>query len=89
MPAKTKAHYAGDYQRRARALRAKANANPDTRCWVCNRTKAEHGRDWVAGHIVDGQIGGPLAPECDECNSKRGAVHGNQKRSESVSPRWR
>lgn len=88
MPAKVKgAHHRGSYQYLARRVVAAANANPDTRCWRDGLTLAEHpphksGRPayWQAGHIVDGQVGGPLAPEASVCNLSEGAKYGNRLR---------
>ena len=63
----TPAHRRGSYQRDARRLTRLAYADPTTRCWRCGRTLVEHpphktGRapTWQAGHVNDGQIGGPL-----------------------------
>lgn len=73
------AHYRGDYHVRARHVRAAAYADPTTRCWRGGHTLAEaralwgtHVK-WTAGHLVDGQEGGPLAPECSHCNYGAGA----------------
>lgn len=81
-------HHAGPYARQARNLRAAANANPDTRCWRCHLTHAEyaaiHGTTaaaWQAGHVVDGQANGQLAPEHARCNHSAGASHGNRLRA--------
>lgn len=81
-------HHTGSYQARAAAVRAAANANPTTTCWRCGRTLAEHpphrnGKParWTAGHIHDGQIDGPLAPEASTCNYSAGATLGNKRRS--------
>lgn len=93
------AHHRGTYPARARALRARANADPLTRCWRCGRTLAEHpphrnGKParWTAGHLVDGQENGPLAPEASTCNYAAGAVLGNKRRSRRgqrrTSRRW-
>lgn len=86
MPAKVKPPWhRGRYHQQAAAVRRAANANPSTRCWRCGRTLAEirkakpHAR-WQAGHLVDGQVGGPLAPECSPCNTGAGAAMGNRKR---------
>jgi hypothetical protein len=73
-------HHSGSYQTQARQVRNQAYANPLTRCWQCHRTQAEHGRRWEAGHINDGQVGGALAPECEQCNRSRGATLGNRRR---------
>lgn len=76
--------YAGDYQRRARAVRARANADSATQCEYidehghrCGRTLAQHpptrsGRPprWSAGH-PDGEHGNPravLVPQVLGCN---------------------
>lgn len=88
MPAKSKAHYAGTFQVRARRIRQEAAANPATRCWRCGRTQLEHGRKWQAGHTNDGEIGGLLLAECEGCNTSRGAAMGNAKRVEPHSERW-
>lgn len=77
-----RAHYRGSYQRQARAVRAQANADPTTRCGRCGLTLAEHrdGATWDAGHVNDGQIGGPLQPEASTCNRSAGAALGNRRR---------
>ncbi len=74
------AHHRGAHQRRAKAVTTAADNDPATRCWRCHRTKAEHGRPWHAGHLNDGQVDGPLAPECEQCNTSAGARLGNQRR---------
>ena len=72
------AHHRGTHQRRAEKVVAAAKRNPLTRCWRCNRTMAEirrtkpHAR-WHGGHLVDGQIDGPLKAECSPCNLGAGA----------------
>jgi hypothetical protein len=78
--ARRPAHYRYGYDRQAATVRAAANANPATRCWQCGRTKAEHGRDWTAGHELDGVVGARLLAECAECNYTRGAQHGRDLR---------
>jgi hypothetical protein len=82
-----KPHYTGNYTRRARLLRQAANANPDTRCWRCGRTLPEHPPHrsghpprWQAGHVVDSQVNGALAPEASTCNASAGASYGNRLR---------
>ena len=81
------AHHSGGYHVHARRVREMAQANPDQRCWRCGRTLDEHkphknGKPakWTAGHVVDGQVGGPLAPEASTCNYTAGAIAGNQQR---------
>ena len=73
-------HHQGGYQAQARAVRNAANADPSTRCWRCNQTKAEHKQPWQAGHLHDGQAGGILMPECRRCNASAGATYGNNLR---------
>lgn len=74
------AHHRGSYPKRAAQVRAQANANPSTRCWQCGRTKAEHQREWTAGHVQDGVPTSPLLAECAHCNYSRGAQHGARQR---------
>jgi hypothetical protein len=79
------AHYAGSYHVQARQIRTQAYANPLTRCWRCGLTlpqihQAKPRAKWTAGHLVDGQTGGPLAPECSPCNYAAGARLRNQRR---------
>jgi hypothetical protein len=74
------AHRRHGYDARAAAVRRAAYANPNTRCWQCKRTIAEHGRKWTAGHTVDGDPFCPLLPECESCNYRRGAAMGNARR---------
>lgn len=85
------AHYRGNYHVTARAVRQAAYANPDTRCWRCGLKLQDHrphknGKParWTAGHVVDGQAGGPLAPEASTCNFRAGAVAGNAARTSST-----
>ena len=88
MPARQRDHYRGDYNRRARAVRQAAWLNPDTRCWQCGRTQAEHGRKWQAGHVIDGQANSLLRPECEPCNTSRGATRGNRMRGQGTTRDW-
>ena len=88
MPAKRNAHHRGTYFAQAAAVRARANVDPTTRCWRCGRTLAQHpphrnGKParWTAGHVHDGQIGGPLEPEASTCNYSAGATMGNRQRA--------
>lgn len=89
------AHHRGSYQVAAARVRALANANPATRCWRCGLTLAEVRTSkpqarWTAGHLNDGQVGGPLAPECSPCNYGNGAARGNRMREPQpwTSRRW-
>lgn len=81
-------HRSSSYRRRAQAVRDAANADPRTRCWVCHRTKAEHGVEWDAGHVVDGHPDSVLLPECRSCNRSKGARRGNQMRSQGTTRPW-
>ena len=79
------AHHRGSYHVQARRVRDAANRNPTTRCWRCGLTitevrKTKPRARWTAGHLVDGQAGGALAPECSPCNYSNGAAVGNAKR---------
>jgi hypothetical protein len=81
------AHYRGDYAARARAIRTAARLDPATRCHRCHLTQAEyaatHGdraATWQAGHLINGQVDGWLAPEHARCNASAGATHGNTQR---------
>lgn len=68
-----------------RAIRATANANPDTICWRCGETLEQarkhhpHTR-WTAGHLRDGDPTAGLAPEHSHCNYSAGATAGNARR---------
>jgi hypothetical protein len=94
---KTKApHHKGRYHQASRALVAAAYANPDTRCWRCDKTLAQHPNTktgnpprWSAGHVIDGQINGPLRPEVLSCNSRAGAVIGNRSPKRKKGATWR
>lgn len=92
MPAKTKgAHHRGSYQTQAKRITTAANLDPTTRCWRCRRTLADIRRTkpnarWTAGHINDGQVGGPLAPECSPCNFAAGARLTNARRAPRPNP---
>ncbi|MEZ5217867.1 MAG: hypothetical protein R2715_15080 [Ilumatobacteraceae bacterium] len=81
------------YAKRAAAVRAAAKRNPDTRCWRCGRTLAEHaphksGRAawWTAGHVNDGEVGGELRAEASTCNYSAGASYGNAQRTRTEPP---
>lgn len=72
------AHHRGTYHVQAARVRARAYANPSTRCWRCGATltqiQARRPRArWTAGHLIDGQPGGTLLPECSPCNYGAGA----------------
>lgn len=80
------AHHRGSYHVTSRRVRQAANADPTTRCWRCGLTLAERRRThpkarWTAGHVVDGQAGGTLLPECSPCNYGNGARLRHRKRT--------
>lgn len=86
-------HHRGDFDRRAKAVRIAAYADPDTRCQRCGRTLVEHpptrkGKPpaWQAGHVIDGQVDGQLGPEVQSCNASAGARLGNAKRKARRRP---
>jgi len=85
-------HYAGNYHVQARHIRDTANANPDTKCWRCGHTLADHpphknGRPpyWTAGHILDSDPNSPLAPEASTCNYQAG---GRQRHTQRTPNTW-
>ena len=94
MPAKQKgAHHRGTYHVASARVRAAAYANPLTRCWRCGRTLPEirthkPKAKWTAGHLNDGQVGGPLAAECSPCNYSAGATLRHQAPPPVTSQRW-
>ena len=70
-------HNGRSYRRRARAVRMAAYLNPETKCRRCGLTleqrRVTHPHDtWDAGHVVDGEVGGALAPEHASCNRSAG-----------------
>lgn len=72
MPGKDRAHYKGDYPKRAKAVRDAAYADPTTRCWRCGGLL---GKDtWDAGHLIDGSPLSPLAAEHATCNRSAGSL---------------
>lgn len=79
------AHRRGSYPAQAAAVRARAQADPTTRCQRCGLTLAEHpptktGKPptWDAGHApgMDGVPGAPLFPEVASCNRSAGGKLG-------------
>jgi hypothetical protein len=92
------AHHKGSHQVRAKRCTDWAWTHPTTTCRRCGLTHAEAltrwgetGAKWTAGHIVDGQVGGPYAPEHAHCNYSAGAVAGNRARTHQAEPhteRW-
>ena len=90
------AHHRGTYQVDARRITQMAYADPDTRCWRCERTleqvpmhKTGRRPFWTAGHKIDSQAGGELAAECSVCNYTHGAEYGNTLRGTcATSRKW-
>ena len=87
--------HSGTHQTRAADVVARANADPTTQCWRCGLTLEQHpphrnGKPafWTAGHKVDGQINGELAPEVSVCNFSHGAAHGNGQRKQATTHTW-
>lgn len=75
----------GTYHQQSARVRAAAYANPATTCWRCGLTLEQRRQTkphahWTAGHLIDGMIDGPLAPECSPCNYAAGATRGNRMR---------
>lgn len=80
-------HHRGGYLLQARAVRAAAYADEATQCWRCGLRLSQHAPHkngkparWTAGHLRDGEVGGPLLPEASTCNYSAGASAGNAKR---------
>ena len=83
------AHYRGPFHVQAMKVRDAANSDPTQRCWRCRQPIAtcgpyRNGRHkngkpahWTAGHVIDGQTGGQLLPECSPCATSSGATYGN------------
>jgi hypothetical protein len=73
--------YGGSYTVRRNRLVASAYGDQSTKCWRCGLTLAQHephknGKPatWTAGHVRDGDVTSPLAPEASTCNYRAGAV---------------
>lgn len=84
--------YAGNYQRRAKAVTRTAYLNPDTQCARCGKTLAEHpptksGRQpkWHAGHAWPNDPNAPLRPEVESCNVAEG---NDRRRGNPHSETW-
>jgi len=86
MPGKQRAHYAHDYQRRARAVRQAADTNPLTLCARCGEP-ARPDDPWDAGHERDGDPTSPLRAEHASCNRSAGATLGNRRRIKLTTTR--
>lgn len=74
----TRAHYRGDYARRARMVRHAAQADPLTQCWLCG----EHARaddPWTADHVTPGDPSSVLMPAHRSCNASRGDATGKRR----------
>jgi hypothetical protein len=93
VPAKDRRHYTGDYQRRAKAVRDAAYADPLTTCWRCGYTLNEGphrrvGERWQAGHVIDASMASPLLPEARSCNASAGNRRRTQLEREPRSMQW-
>ena len=84
------AHHRGTFHVASARCRAQAYSSPWTRCRRCGLTLDEirtggpgrppHPRaKWTAGHVIDGQVGGKLEPECSPCSIKSGAELGRDR----------
>lgn len=62
----TTGQYAGDYRRRAKAIRDHAEF-----CWLCGGGAREDD-PWQADHVIPGDPNSPLAPAHRSCNASRG-----------------
>jgi hypothetical protein len=62
----TRAHYEGDYRKRAAKVRATA-----TECWICGQGPI-NGDPWTADHVTPGDTNSELRPAHRSCNSRRG-----------------
>ena len=58
--------YAGDYRKRAKAVRDSANV-----CWLCGGGVRPND-PWQADHVIPGDADSPLAPAHRSCNAARG-----------------
>jgi len=58
-------HYAGDYRKRAKAVRESAGA-----CWLCGDGPRPND-PWQADHVVPGDPASPLAAAHRSCNIRR------------------
>jgi hypothetical protein len=66
-------HYHGDYKTRAARLRARADADPTTRCAICGGLKRSgRGGRWTAHHVDAGNPDSELAPAHADCNERLG-----------------
>lgn len=66
-------HYQGSYKRRAARLRARADADPETRCAICGGKKRPgRGGRWTAHHVDAGNPESPLKPAHADCNERLG-----------------
>jgi hypothetical protein len=62
----TRAHYEGDYRKRAAKVRANA-----TTCWICGNGPID-GDPWTADHVTPGDPDSELRPAHRSCNGRRG-----------------
>jgi hypothetical protein len=62
----SRAHYKGDYRKRAALVRANASI-----CWICGDGPRVDD-PWTADHMRPGDSSSPLAAAHRSCNSRRG-----------------
>ena len=67
-----RAHYRGDYGKRAAEVRAAA-----TTCWLCGQG-AKVDDPWTADHVEPGNPDSVLLPAHRSCNSSRGDAKGKR-----------
>ena len=67
-----RAHYRGDYRKRAAEVRATA-----TMCWLCGEGAID-GDPWTADHVQPGDPDSILLPAHRSCNSRRGDAKGRR-----------
>lgn len=67
-----RAHYRGDYRKRAAEVRANA-----TICWLCGNG-ARIDDPWTADHVEPGNPDSVLLPAHRSCNSARGDAKGRR-----------
>lgn len=93
MPGHNRSHYGAAHDRASREHRARWYADPATTCARCGRTIADvlvlgwtpRQAAWDAGHVHDGQPGGPYQPEHARCNRSAGqAISAARKRLAAV-----
>ena len=82
-PARNREHYAGDYAKRAKAVRDAA-----TICWLCNEP-AKPNDPWQADHYIPADPASPLLPAHRSCNIKRSNENRNKKKIDTTGENLR